>query len=301
MNAFVTIMQEDALNFLSFTNEFDAEYSSGVGIFIDDFIGKLKSFSTEVAYLQLLGVDSRGESATSQYAMIVELNQYHALYLASLSRVDRSRYSSVLAINNNAVLGKSVACNDVDLTFWEAVDGLISNSTTEQLYNATLNHILSNVPVLSACAGQYGTFLSIIQNWINTVRLNDTLPTPACYVGFLSSFDDNEQSLRDIIKAYTNYSLSKLDMSGRINSVMASMETNLANVTTIMNAINSDLATNVAAFSGSITATLSVMMTFLNYLAQYNTKNGNVTVFARKLTIWTSPTPQVDSDEVCSG
>ena len=133
---------------------------------------------------------------------------------AGVNPPEQGPNANVLAIDHNGILGQTVACSYTNRTFWQAVNGLM---TTGSIENSTLDQILANLSALSACVGQYGIFLSIIETWINTVKLNDTLPTPASYDGFLSSYDDNEQSLRDIVSAYINYSLSKLEMNGRLS------------------------------------------------------------------------------------
>ena len=85
MNAFVGAMQGDVNKFWSFVDQLQSQYSSDAGIYIDDFVEKLRSFATDMTYIRRMGVDSRGESTTNAHGLIVQLSAYHDLFQAGVN------------------------------------------------------------------------------------------------------------------------------------------------------------------------------------------------------------------------
>ena len=298
MNVFVTMMQGDVGNFGTFLAQFENQYNSELAILINEFTRQLQTISTTLTYAKLLNTTTTGTSVnisqSTRQQIIIFYNNYE-MFQAGLAAVDRTQFSTVLTIDT---IDQQVACSKLNESFWQDFQTIVQTSAGLFIAQETLVRVYKNATAMLACIGQYGTVLSELRTWIDSISLNSSLPIPKSYSGFLDTYNADEQRLTDLVRSYSNHSLSKLEMASNISDVLSSIMSDLLKITSITNTIQRDFVDSLTNFKDDITTTLTKLMTQLNLLAIYNTQNNDITTCARNLTIWTSPVPQIDSSQV---
>lgn len=313
INAFVMAVHNDVNSFGQFLEPFENNYNQ-ISSAVDSASATITAIWQQLVLIQLIYVRNvtysyflgGGDTYTITLTRVspipvtvstmlqASLDQLNSSMFA-LAKANRTVFSTHLGLDSGS--GGST-CAQMWAQLNTFIDNLITRIQTTKDCDATaLRNMIAMMSAFSTCQTQYGVLLENMRTWIDSISLNETLPTPTSYQGILDAYEVSKTVLRSITDRYADYRLTTLQMAGELSGVLADITAEMNNVTNILNTISAEIFNIMTTFENSITATVKTLIASLNSLDQFN-NNSFSTSFVRNLVILKSPRPQIDSSQV---